>query len=202
MIELAPDHRFAGGLHRDCYVHPADETLCIKVSLRGNFRETTREAKYYRHLERRHVPWDLLPRFHGIVETSLGPGAVFDLVRDHDGKVSDTLEHYLRSPASTAANIDGLTHAFRSLRAYLIEHRIITRTLKAKNIAYQKTGSGNGRLVIIDNIGNTEFFPIGNYVGYFARRKISRKWGQFEAAILKEFENNDLVGAVISKGAR
>ncbi len=202
MIELVPDHRFAGGFHRDCYVHPADERLCIKVSKRGNLRESTREAKYYRHLERRHVPWDLLPRFHGFVETSLGPGVVFDLVRDHHGKVSDTLEHYLRSPVSTAANIDGLTQAFRSLRGYLMEHRIITRTLKAKNIVYQITGTGNGRLVLIDNIGNTEFLPIGNYVGFFARRKITRKWARFEAAILKQFEDNDLVGAVIAKGAR
>ncbi len=198
MISLDADHRFAGGYHRDCYVHPADDSLCIKISLRGNFTESAREAKYYRHLESRQVSWDLLPRFHGFVETSLGPGAVFDLVRDGDGEVSENLEHYLRSPALTAANIDGLTQAFRSLRAYLIEHRIITRTLKAKNIVYQKTGPGNAQLIIVDNIANTEFFPIGNYVGVFARRKITRKWRRFERDILKEFEDNDLVGAVIS----
>ena len=202
MIELEPDHRFAGGYHRDCYVHPADESLCIKVSLRGNFTESTREAKYYKHLQRRHVPWDLLPRFHGFVETNLGRGAVFDLVRDHDGKVSATLEHYLRSPESMAANIDGLSAAFGALKAHLIEHRIITRTLKAKNIVYQITGPVAGRLVIIDNIGNTEFFPVGNYVGVFARRKITRKWARFEMDVLREFKGNDLVAGLISPGAK
>jgi hypothetical protein len=194
MISLDADHRFAGGYHRDCYVHPADDGLCIKVSLRGNFRESAREAKYYRHLQRRRVSWDLLPRFHGFVETNLGSGAVFDLVRDFDGKVSATLEHYLRSPDLMAANIDGLTRAIRSLKAYLIEHRIITRTLKAKNIVYQKTDPGNGRLLIIDNIGNTEFFPIGNYVGFFARRKIMRKWARFEKDILKKFGDSEPAG--------
>jgi hypothetical protein len=195
MISLDAEHRFAGGYHRDCYIHPADDSLCIKVSLRGNFRESTREAKYYRHLQRRHVPWELLPRFHGFVETNLGSGAVFDLVRDFDGKVSATLEHYLGSPALKAANVDGLIRAIQALKAHLIEYRIITRTLKAKNIVYQKSDPGNGRLVIIDNIGNTEFFPIGNYVGFLARRKITRKWARFERDVLKEFEDSDFAGS-------
>lgn len=192
MISLDTDHRFAGGYHRDCYVHPGDDTLCIKVSLRGNHRESAREARYYRHLQRRRVPWDHLPRFHGFVETNLGSGAVFDLVRDSDGKVSSTLEHYLQSPALTVANVEELTQAIWSLKSYLIENRIIPRTLKAKNIVYQKSDSGTSRLVIIDNIGNTEFFPICNYVYFFASRKILRKWMRFERDAFDKLEANDL----------
>jgi hypothetical protein len=104
-----------------------------------------------------------------------------------------------------AAHGNGLGQAFGGLRAYLMEYGIVTRTLKAKNIVYQilkkKSGAGVGRLVIIDNIGNTEFLPLANYVGFFARRKTTRQWARFERDYLKEFGGSDALGVASSGGA-
>ena len=183
MIELDPSHLFGRGTHRKCYVHPDDERLCIKITLDGGQRETAREIKYYRHLERRNISWDLLPRFHGCIETNLGMGVIFEIIRDYDGGISETLESYLGSSSLTEEDLVSLVRLLRSLRDYMMAQRIITRRLMAKNILYNKTDAGNARLVIIDNIGNTDLIPICSHISYFATRKIARKWQRFESDI-------------------
>ena len=45
----------------------------------------------------------------------------------------------------------------------------------------KQTGLCSG--VVVDDIGNTEFFPISNYVSSSAKRKINRKWQRFEASL-------------------
>ena len=183
MIELDPSHLFGKGTHRECYIHPDDERLCIKVSLKGGERETQREVGYCRHLKRRNISWDLLPMFHGCVETNLGEGVVFELIRDYDGGISETLENYLESPTLTESNLVSLARLLRSLKDYMMAQGIITRRLKAKNILYHRTDTENARLVLIDNTGNTDFIPVCSYISYFATRKIARKWQRFESDI-------------------
>ena len=65
MIELTTSDCFAKGYHRACYLHPGDVALCIKVSLRNDFRESESEVSYYRHLQRRGISWDMLPDGNG-----------------------------------------------------------------------------------------------------------------------------------------
>lgn len=185
------------GLHRECYAHPQYENLCIKVLLpyksKAPLIEAEREANYYRFLEKKGVPWTMLPKFHGEVETSRGKGYVFDLIRDQDGTVSQTLRHYLSSPGETDDHSEGLSLAFKTLRDYLLQWKVVTMTIKAKNILYQKISAKEGRLVIVDNIGNSDFIPICDYVDFMAERKIRRKWRHFEAALRKEYPQNEFV---------
>jgi hypothetical protein len=167
------------GLHRECYVHPDDPLWCVKVIVAGNSNENHREAKYYGLLARRGISWEMLTCFHALVATNLGEGAVFDLVRDHDGSVSATLAQYLESDELSRVYGPSLACALSGLRDYLMQNRIITMTLKSKNIVYQKMTGDSGKLVIVDNVGNSDFIPAGNYSGYLARKKISRKWRRF-----------------------
>ncbi|MDX1484322.1 MAG: YrbL family protein [Alphaproteobacteria bacterium] len=183
MIELKRSDCFAGGLHRDCFVHPDDRSLCIKVSKGHGAHESRREIKYYEHLARRRISWEHLPRFHGCVDTSLGIGTVFDLIRDHDGEISQTLEGRLASSPLLEADRARLAQSLRTLKNYLIEQRIITRTLKAKNILCNKPDRESVRLVLCDNIGNTDFIPICSFVDFLATKKIIRKWRRFESDI-------------------
>ncbi len=62
--------------------------------------------------------------------------------------------------------------------------------LQAKNILYKKTSDKDGHLVIIDNIGNSDFIPVCNYIGYLAAKKILRKWHRFENNILHIYAHN------------
>jgi len=179
MITLDPSTRFGKGLHRECFVHPDDNDLCIKVVTYGNQQETQREQHYYQQLQKRKVAWDLLPRFHDNVETSIGSGAVFDLIRDHDGQISKTLEFYLGSDDFLPAQKQQLDTALVELRKYLLKYSIMSMAMKPKNIVYQLSESGQGKLFIIDNIGNSDLIPICNYVPYLANKKIIRRWDRF-----------------------
>lgn len=178
------------GLHRECFVHPEDPGLCIKVVVAGSINENRREAEYYAHLESRGVSWEMLPRFHGLVQTNLGEGAVFDLVRDHDGRNSHTLAHYLASAGLTLQYQDSLREAMARLASYLLENRVITMTLKPKNILFRQEVEGGGTLVIVDNVGNSDFIPLANHSSWFARRKIRRRWRRFERDLRHAYRGN------------
>lgn len=65
------------------------------------------------------------------------------------------------------------------LRKYLIEEGIIVRDLQAGNFAYKRLNGQNGKLMIIDGVGNNEFIPFCNFSPYLARKKIIRKWNRF-----------------------
>ncbi len=190
MIELDTRALIGKGLHRECFVHPEDPARCIKIVVSGSGNENRREQAYYAELTRRGVSWDMLPRFYGLVSTNLGEGAVFDAIRDYDNRISFTLGHYLSSEQLTRLHGPALRMALDRLKAYLLEYRIITMTLKTKNILFQLTGENTGKLVIIDNIGNSDFIPLANHIPRLARWKIQRKWRRFERSLRRDYAAN------------
>ena len=202
MIELHRQALIGKGLHRECFVHPDNPDHCIKIVVSGTINENRREASYYSKLARRGICWDMLTRFHGLVATNLGEGAVFDLVRDCDSAVSLTLAHYLESAGLTARHGANLARSLADLRAYLLHNRIVTMTLKPKNILFQQTSATKAKLVIVDNIGNSDFLPIANYSAVFARRKIQRKWRRFEQSMRRDYATNEALGKVLDSLAK
>ena len=185
MLTLESSALIGRGLRRECYFHPEDENKCIKVVVSGDHKETRREQSYYRLLEKRNISWRMLARFYGNVDTNLGERAVFDLIRDYNGEISRTLGHYVSAHNETDHSSQYLYCALPLLKQYLLKWKIVTMSLKPQNIVYKKTHESKGFLVVIDNIGNSDFIPICNYVGWMAIRKIHRKWQRFEDLLAK-----------------
>lgn len=183
MLDLSTSPLIGKGLHRECFEHPDDATKCLKIVVAGNSDENLREEKYYGMLARRGISWEMLARFYGLVKTSRGVGAVFELIRDCDGAVARPLSHYLEAADVPLEFEPQLGDALLQLKAYLLDNRIVTMTLKPKNIVYQKSAEEEGKLVIVDNVGNSDFLPLTNYSGFLARQKIKRKWQRFEQLI-------------------
>ena len=198
MILLNASYFVGKGLHRECYIHPDNEHRCIKVVVAGDMSESKREQSYYRLLQKRDVCWDILPRFHGLVETNKGAGAVFDLIRDFDGEVSKTLEYYLSAESLDSAENPGINQAIIVFKQELYRQSIITMTLSPKNIMYKKTAANEGRLILIDNIGNSDFIPICNYIDSLAKKKITRKLLRFEQTVLKMCAHNIALQKILS----
>ena len=190
MLTLESSSLIGKGLRRECYFHPQDETKCIKVIVAGDHKETVREQSYYRLLEKRHISWEMLARFHGNVETNRGEGAVFELIRDYNDEVSKTLDHYFSANNGIDLNYQDLSRALPLLKQYLLKWKIVTMSLKPHNIVYKKIHESEGVLVVIDNIGNSDFIPICNYVNWMAAQKIRRKWQRFEDSIEKDYTRN------------
>lgn len=119
VLELTPELLLGTGDNRSCYAHPKEPSQCVKVDKPWNegFHNTRRkrvkkalmpwladfssnreEARFYRtkalHLGEgfyRHAP-----RCYGIVTTNLGPGLVFERIRNADGTYAESLETYVR----------------------------------------------------------------------------------------------------------
>jgi len=199
MLTLESSSLIGRGLRRECYFHPGDENKCVKVVVAGDHRETVREQSCYRLLENRAISWKMLARFYGNAETNRGPGAVFELIRDYNGEVSKTLEHYIAAENSTDINYQDLSRALPVLKQYLLKWKIVTMDIKPQNIVYKKINESEGALVVIDNIGNSDFIPICNYVDFMARQKIRRKWQYFEDSLAKDYTQNRALQQVLRK---
>ena len=198
MISIEKSGLIGTGHHRECYRHPENKNLCIKIIVSGNSKESRREKKYYRRLQKRGVSWDMIPRYYGEIETNMGSGSVFDLVFDHDGAISKNLKHYLSSNQLTEANYSQLSNALDSLKDYLLQQQIITMTMNPNNILCKKLASGSLRLYVIDNIGNPVFIPICNVSSYFAKKKILRKWKRFEDRLLSKYKHNNALHKMLT----
>lgn len=202
MIYINLSSLIGTGSHRKCYVHPENKDLCVKIIFNEDLKESKREQSYYRLLEKRNISWEMLPRYYGVIESNLGHGAVFDLIRDYDGEISKTLEYYLNSSEILELQCPCFLQAFYSLKKYLYKYKIIPMDLKAENILYKKTSDKEGLLVIIDNIGNSDFIPVCNYVGYLATKKILRKWHRFEHNILHIYAYNKALQRMLTSSHR
>jgi hypothetical protein len=190
MLTLDSSQLIGRGLRRECYFHPEDDTRCIKVVVAGDHKETVREQSYYRLLEKRGISWDMLARFYGNMETNRGPGAIFELIRDYTGAVSNTLEYYFSNAHESELDYRLLTRLLPVLKQYLLQWKIVTMSIRPQNIVYKRINPAEAKLVIIDNIGNSDFIPICNYVGRMAIRKINRKWRRFEITLRQEYPQN------------
>jgi hypothetical protein len=177
MIQLSENLFLGKGRTRECYRHPIDPSLCIKVDYHDKgCRQTSKEAKYYLKLRRikPKLEYNFIPHFHGMVETNLGPGGVFDLIRNDDGQVSRTLGECLR---------DGTVERERPLweaaldqfLSRLIESGVILRDLNPGNLSARRLADGSIQLVAIDGIGHRDLIPLCDYFPWIARRKQARR---------------------------
>ena len=181
MIEINESLFFAKGSTRKCFFHPDDVNLCIKVPLinegkrtRGIIKAIHRENTFYRSLQKRNISWAHLSEYKGDIDTNVGKGSVYQLIRDHDGSVSESLESYLASN-NFVENDSVLSKELRELYFYMQDNRILTTSLLPRNIVINKTLNGS-KLIIIDDIGNSELLPFSQFVAILGKKKIKRKW--------------------------
>ncbi|MGP3590812.1 YrbL family protein [Vagococcus sp. WN89Y] len=172
-------NKIGSGRHRQCYNHPHDNDKCIKVLYNpddGGIKEVKRETSYYRRKSSQIQACQAVPNYYGKIKTDRGHGHIFDLVRDYDGQVSKSLEYYIQRNEITGHE---LQLKLKELRHSLIKSGISTMTLKEYNILYRKTAPDEGYLMVIDNIGESEFLPISSLFRFLHRKKIDRIFQRF-----------------------
>jgi hypothetical protein len=185
---------FGRGGKRECYVHPHDPLRCVKINRVGYEPATLRQrATWFRrwrksedHFDKNHrdwavlsefeagndpVVWQHLPHCYGWVKTDRGRGLVIELMRDPDGQISRSFKDYLW----TEGYDDRARAAVEQFAAYWDAHPFPTRMLVLENFAAQIQPDGKLRLVFIDGMGETEFFPLGRVSKAWARWKSARK---------------------------
>ncbi|MEM7562995.1 MAG: YrbL family protein [Pseudomonadota bacterium] len=176
-VQLSNDLFISEGTDRKCFRHPGDARLCIKVlhpeRRSGRF---WREIRYFRRLQQRGADLTHLSAFRGLLETSIGQGAVFELVQDDDQRVSRSLHSYLaeNNPDFNRWAIE----AIEDLKQNLLHQWIVFHDLNPTNILAQRLSYDEYRLVVIDGIGHNHFFPLASYSRKHARDKLVRVWNR------------------------
>ncbi|PWC14311.1 hypothetical protein B4923_05230 [Brenneria roseae subsp. americana] len=188
IIDLNRPLLISQGRHRACYRHPLMQDKCIKVHLNGEYNcETIREIKYYQRIANKVFTVPVISHYHGMVKTNLGTGYVFDLVRDYTGDVSKTLEHYITDNALYKKHKADIKLAYHRMVLWTKKYAIVTMTLKPYNIMYRLKNENEGDLVIIDNLGCANLFPLVYYSDFFARQQLSRRFFNFEKMLNNQY---------------
>ncbi|MFP9230669.1 YrbL family protein [Pectobacterium cacticida] len=188
IINLDRSLLISQGRHRACYYHPLMQDKCIKVHLNGESdRETIRELKYYQRIANEVFTIPIVSRYHGTVETNMGRGYIFDLIKDYTGDVSKTLEYYIIDNHRYEKYKMGIGLAWRHMTQWAKQYAIVTMTLKPYNIMYRLHHDDEGELIIIDNLGCANLFPLVYYSKYFARCQLSRRFVDFERLLCERY---------------
>lgn len=165
------------GRERTCYLHPQDPRKIIKISTGGETTQSNREVEFFENLRKRGFSdYTHLPRFYGTVSTNFGPGLVLDLVCDHDGNISRSLEWHIDNGMSIAAAEKHLEKLHSHLHANLI---IFNHDLCCPNILLQRNADQSSQLVIIDGLGDVVSIAWLNRFPSHVRSKIDRRWSRF-----------------------
>ncbi|WP_237065311.1 YrbL family protein [Microbulbifer guangxiensis] len=193
-IRLAASQPFARGGNRLCYVHPEDNSLCIKVrrpdftladrrrkkgfpkNLKplSSFDDNLEEAKVMSALQRRfgELVFRHVSHCFGFVDTDMGRGLVSELIRDGNGAISQTLKKVIWDEAFNRECRRAVTELCQFWAANLVP----SRHLLLHNIVVQRDSEGAiKRLVVIDGLGSAALLPMGLLPRSLQRKKIEKK---------------------------
>ena len=192
MIDLSNSSPFASGGNRDCYEHPTNPNVCIKVTKSGILENIRKNKAWYKRLRSTKsfddnlreesaykqsaisspldsTIWEHLAKWHGMIDTNLGQASETELIKN-DNEIAETLESYLFREGLT----EEIKVAISIFETWLRKHRVLTKNIIPHNIVLKKNGAFLS-LKIIDGLGCSLFLPLPQYSKFFANRYIERR---------------------------
>ncbi len=181
---LTKENILGRGTNKIVYYHPEDVDKCIKFSLDSSDETDMQHELRFRRICKDMVERStLLTKYYGTVDTNLGTGHVFELIRDYDGRLSETfLEILLREKASPA-----VYKALAMFKEKLFEEQVITYKIFPDNFMVQRISARENRIRIIDGIGMHVLFPLAYYSKTIAKRRQKRIWEEFVKRLREEY---------------
>lgn len=175
VIELNKQEPFGKGGNRLCFVHPDDPSCCLKIlqehatptkrrvkkrwlgRLRplSSFDENLQELRALELCHERFAPSVLrhLPRSRGLFETDYGTAHGVDLIRDEDGRISQTMEQYVWENGLDSLMVEAINRIRQDWK-----HDIpSTRDLLPHNLLIKRV-MGESSLILIDGYGRPKRF--------------------------------------------
>lgn len=180
ILQLDDTLLYGQGSHKKRFLHPHNKNLCIKIAYNeGGQKDLIREINYIDVLKRRHKDYSILPKYFGKVNTNLGTGYVFEIIRDYNNDRTQTLEDFITDLNLFSQNYSLIVRLLKELKEKLYKNEIITMVLFPENILFQKTDENNYRVRIVNDMGSAVLIPLEYHFKYFAHTKILRRWKMF-----------------------
>ncbi|WP_282121617.1 YrbL family protein [Ruegeria atlantica] len=190
MIDLSKIRPLRRSRNYEIYQHPFIERALLKVRVDepvrnhvipryaerryGNLRQWNREANEYLAALTRGCPEiERLADFMGYAPTSQGPALVVEKMTGPDGDLAPTLESERAALGDDISERKQLHSEFMELMDDLERGRIIVGDLSFENIV--RAQERNGKLVVIDGLGERVLFPLTLVSDLAFRKSIERR---------------------------
>ena len=191
VIQLDDSLLYGQGSHKKCFLHPHNKNLCIKIAYNeGGQKDLIREINYIDVLKRRHKDYSILPKYFGKVNTNLGTGYVFEIIRDYNNGRTQTLEDFITDLNLFSQNYSLIVCLLKELKEKLYKNEIITMVLFPENILFQKTDENTYRVRIVNDMGSAVLIPLEYHFKYFAHTKILRRWKMFLEVLRNKYASH------------
>lgn len=184
--ELQP-YLIGKGSERFCFRNPNNPACVIKLSPQDKSKQTLREIKYYRFLQRKNIPFLYLPEFKGEVSVPGYIGFEQEAIFDDNGEISKPMSHYSGRDFDIELK-KNIWLLFANLFYYMHYYNILPCDLTLNNIVINLK-KGLPRLVLIDGIGSANFLTISQYCAPLGHLQIKRKWTRFAKRDLEDWLN-------------
>ncbi len=194
-VHLSGRNPLSRGMERECYEHPTDPGLVIKIPLSSRHRKCQAnddELRGYQLLKSDNIPLDFISHCYGYIDTDLGKGLLCDCIRDDNGEVSLTLWDLLIDQDD--CDVRYIKKVIQQLCDDLIKYQVWIFDLNLKNIVLRKNRDGFYQPFIIDLKGrsaNTELIPLSRYIPYFSLKKLKRRSRQLIERISDYYQRRD-----------
>jgi len=186
MIFLSDKQIISHGKTRKCYVHPDNNKLCIKVMkpLHKNAKFLRKEIIYYKKIQNRNKKYSLtfFASYHGTVETNMGIGYLYSLIKDYDGKISLPLKHYLETKLISEFPNKLSKAALTDLKQKMVKYRVFGYDVYHDNLLCKLKGKHDIELVLVDGLGihhkpmrfRSHFAFLINHFEFLARARVEK----------------------------
>lgn len=199
-LNLSEDLFYGAGRHKKCYLHPTEDNLCIKIAYNaGGKKDLLREIDYIKILKKRNKNYEILPKYYGEIETNLGHGYVFEVIRNYDKSKSITLQEILLDEKLFDNYFNLTVKLLKDLKNNLFENEIITMGIFPENIIFQQIAHQTYKVRIVNDMGSGVLIPLEYHFRYFAKAKVARRWEEFCANLKKLYPSkltNELINLI------
>jgi PhoP regulatory network protein YrbL len=186
---------FASGTFRDVFIHPADNSKCIKIDHRrylSKFRTpldfwekelggNAREASEYYRLISSNVPYEqYFPRFYGTIKTDLGPGLCVELLKGTDGKLPVNLYRCFQTDLfSDLEFCRFIRNEYQKFWNFCERHLILSASVGFENVGIIQI-DGTPKLVSFDikQVATKKFISWVDWSTVLKKKKIGRRFAR------------------------
>ncbi len=165
---------FSEGATRECYRHPNDETLCLKIE-KVRLGTNEQDLAAYSRVKGILGPY-IVVYGESLLATNLGKALCCELIRDHDGSLSQSFAEYRRERVLE----DSLRNQFTAFFNTLQLHDLFFYDLNPRNFMIQRLPNGEHLMYTdLKSLGRIRTLFALERISFFARRKLKRRIRRF-----------------------